>query len=50
MPETKPDLEKVDPCRNAILKMRKLLCFLVSKNLDNAPRMLIKPFRVGGLF
>lgn len=33
-----------------MLKMRKLLCFLVDKNLDNAPNMLIKPFRLGGLF
>lgn len=49
-PEVKPDAKKVDPCCNEMLKMRKLLRFLVGKNLDNAPNMLIKPSRLGGLF
>lgn len=46
----KLDAKKADPCCNEMLKMWKLLCFFVDKNLDNAPNMLIKPFRLGGLF
>lgn len=38
------------PCHSEMLKLRKLLRFLVGKNLDNAPNMLIKPFGLGGLF
>jgi len=46
----KLEAKKADPCCNEMLKMCNLLCFLVGKNLDNAPNMLIKPFRLGGLF